>query len=71
MPTMASLVGMTPCAPVEPWIISPSGARELTTSPAPAPMRRKPSVALMAPPTTWPVDLRRAIRPTAVMMPMR
>src|SRR3954463_9008828 len=71
MPTMASFVGMTPCAPVTPWIIVPSGARELVTSPAPAPMSRKPRVALMAPPMICPAVFFIARSPMAVMMPIR
>ena len=49
----------------------PRGSKDATTNVAPAPMSKKPSVALMAPPTTWPEDFRRAMRPMAVMMPMR
>ena len=71
MPAIASLVGTTPWAPSAPWIITPSGVREAVTSVAPAPMSRKPSTAFSAPPATCPADLRRAIRPIAVMMPMR
>jgi hypothetical protein len=71
MPAIASLVGITPCAPVAPWIMVPSGASEATTSVAPAPISRNPRVAFNAPPITWPVDLRSATRPTAVMMPIR
>lgn len=71
MPTIASLVGTTPCAPVAPVIMVPSGSREAVTRPAPAPMSRKPSVALMAPPMTCPAPLFMADSPTVVMMPMR
>ena len=71
MPAIASLVGTTPWAPSAPWIMAPSGVREALTRVAPAPMSRKPSTALMAPPATCPAVRRRAIRPIAVMMPMR
>ena len=71
MPAIASLVGTTPCAPSAPSIIFPNGPRELTTSPAPAPIKRKPRVALIAASAIWPTDLRIAASPTAVMMPMR
>src|ERR1044072_5940186 len=71
MPTMASFVGMTPWAPVTPWIILPSGARELVINPAPAPMSRKPRLALMAPPMICPAVFFIARSPMAVMMPIR
>ena len=69
MPTMASLVGTTPLVPAA-LDHHAGGLSDATTSPAPAPMSRKPRVAF-APPITWPVLLRNAMRPTAVMMPMR
>ena len=71
IPTMASLVGTTPWVPAAPWIITPRGCSDDTTKVAPALMSRKPNVAFSAPPITWPVDLRSAINPTAVMIPMR
>ena len=57
MPMIASLVGTTPCAPVAPVIMAPSGSRKAVTSPAPTLMNRKSSVALMAPPHDLPGTL--------------
>ena len=71
MPTIASFVGTTPCAPSAPWSITPSGSKDAVTSVAPALTRRNPSVAFRAPPITAPMLLRSEMRPIAVIMPMR
>ena len=52
MPTMASLVGTTPLVPAAPLDHHAQRPQRATTSPAPAPMSRKPSVAFNAPPIT-------------------